>query len=109
LHETGLPEFMLDDAVGAIRHVLATDAAQGPVNVVSPNACTCRSFVDTLGAVLHRPTFVPVPAFAARLAFGEMAEETILASTRVIPKRLLEQGLTFRWPELLPALEAELA
>jgi uncharacterized protein len=94
----------LDDAVGAIQHVIKSEAAHGPVNAVSPNPVTNYVFTKTLGKVLVRPTIFPVPAFAARLAFGQMADELLLASTRVQPVKLLETGYAFRYPELEGAL-----
>lgn len=94
----------LDDLVGAIHHALVTTALQGPVNAVAPQAVTNRTFTRTLGRVLRRPTLLPLPAFVARLAFGEMAEALLLASTRVEPSRLLETGYGFRYPELAGAL-----
>ncbi|MBI3988355.1 MAG: TIGR01777 family protein [candidate division NC10 bacterium] len=90
----------LDDALGAIHHVFTTDTLQGPVNAVAPHPVTNREFTKTLGRVLGRPTPFPIPAFAARLAFGEMADEMLLASTRVEPTRLLATGYRFRHPEL---------
>jgi len=94
----------LDDVVGAIEHALATEALRGPVNVTSPQPVTNAEFTKTLGKVLGRPTIVPMPAFAARLALGEMADELLLASTRVHPKKLLETGYEFRYSELEAAL-----
>jgi uncharacterized protein len=94
----------LDDAVGAIQHAIKSEAACGPVNAVSPNPVTNYVFTKTLGKVLVRPTFFPVPAFVARLAFGQMADELLLASTRVQPVKLHETGYTFRYPELEGAL-----
>jgi uncharacterized protein (TIGR01777 family) len=94
----------LDDVVGAMHHALITDTVQGPVNLVTPQAVTNREFTKVLGRVLGRPTLVPLPAFAARLAFGEMAEALLLASTRVEPVRLQETGYAFRYPELEGAL-----
>jgi len=94
----------LDDVAGAIHHALVTDTLQGPVNAVAPFPVTNGEFTRTLGRVLGRPTVFPVPAFAARLAFGEMADELLLASTRVEPKRLLATQYTFRCPELDGAL-----
>jgi uncharacterized protein len=90
--------------VGVIHHALITTALQGPVNAVAPQAVTNREFTRTLGRVLGRPTLVPLPAFAARLAFGEMADALLLASTRVEPARLQETGYTFRYPDLEGAL-----
>jgi NAD dependent epimerase/dehydratase family enzyme len=65
--------------------------------------------VHTLGHVLNRPTLVPVPAFALKLAFGEMAEETILASQRTEPRALTQLGYSFIHPELEGALRAAIA
>lgn len=94
----------LDDAVGAIFRALITKTLAGPVNAVSPYPVTNREFTLTLGRVLGRPTVVPMPAFAARLAFGEMADELLLASARVEPIRLIATGYHFLYPELEPAL-----
>ena len=94
----------VDDAVGAIHHALMTDDLEGPVNVVAPQAVTNREFTRTLGRVLRRPTIFPVPAFAARLAFGELADALLLASARVEPARLLAAGYRFRHPDLEDAL-----
>lgn len=94
----------LDDAVGVIFRALITKTLAGPVNAVAPNPVTNREFTETLGRVLGRPTVLPMPAFAARLAFGEMANELLLASTRVAPIRLIATGYRFLYPELEPAL-----
>lgn len=94
----------IDDAVGAIAHALTNDSLRGPVNVVAPQAVTNYEFTKTLGRVLSRPTLFPVPAFAARLAFGEMADETLLSSQRVEPTRLKESAYIFKYPELEGAL-----
>jgi uncharacterized protein (TIGR01777 family) len=94
----------LDDAVGAIYHALTNPTLQGPVNVVAPTPVTNSQFTKTLGRVLSRPTLFPLPAPAARLAFGEMADALLLASTRVAPIRLEESGYRFRYRELEPAL-----
>jgi uncharacterized protein (TIGR01777 family) len=94
----------LDDVVGVIDHALLNDTLIGPVNVVAPNPVTNYEFTKTLGRVLSRPTIFPVPAFAARLAFGEMADAALLASTRAEPARLKESGYVFKHPELESAL-----
>ncbi len=94
----------LDDTIGAIHHALMTDTLHGPVNVVAPHPVTNYEFTKTLGRVLNRPTLFPVPAFAARLAFGEMADALLLASTRVAPTQLSATGYVFRYPELEGAL-----
>jgi uncharacterized protein (TIGR01777 family) len=94
----------IDDAIGATAHALATDSVRGPVNGVAPNPVTNRDFTKTLGRVLGRPTVFPMPAFAARLAFGEMADELLLSSARVEPRVLLESRYKFRDGELEGAL-----
>jgi uncharacterized protein (TIGR01777 family) len=94
----------LDDVVGAFLHALQTEALIGPVNVVSPNPVTNYQFTKTLGRVLFRPTIFPLPSFMARFLFGEMANELLLASTRVLPTRLQETGYQFRHPNLEAAL-----
>ncbi|MGE0682661.1 MAG: TIGR01777 family oxidoreductase [Candidatus Binatia bacterium] len=94
----------LDDVVGALHHVLITEDMRGPVNIVAPTPVTNHEFTKTLGRVLKRPTVVPIPAFAVRLGFGEMADELLLASTRVEPRRLLATGYEFRYPTLEEAL-----
>jgi uncharacterized protein (TIGR01777 family) len=99
----------LDDVVGAIQHAIVTDTLQGPTNAVAPQAVTNQEFTKTLGKALGRPTVFPLPAFAARLMFGEMADELLLASTRVQPAKLLGSGYRFRYPELEDALRHVLA
>jgi uncharacterized protein len=94
----------LDDAIGAIYHAATNDRLTGGVNAVSPNPVTNLEFTKTLGRVLSRPTLFPVPAAAARIAFGEMADALLLASARVLPSRLLETGYQFRYAELEGAL-----
>jgi len=94
----------LDDVVGVIHHLMASESIQGPVNVASPNPITNCQFTKTLGRVLRRPTIVPVPAFAIRLLFGEMADELLLASARAEPKKLVASGYQFLHPHLEGAL-----
>ncbi len=94
----------LDDVLGAIEHALLTTALRGPVNTVAPHPVTNAEFTRTLGRVLGRPTLFPMPALAARLAFGEVADALLLASQRVEPARLLASGYRFRFPDLEPAL-----
>ena len=94
----------LEDAVAATGHALVTPSLSGRVNVVAPNPVTNRTFSAVLGTVLSRPAFLRVPACAARLAFGEMADALLLASTRVQPQRLMESGFEFRYPDLESAL-----
>ncbi len=94
----------LADAVGVIQFVLENDTLAGPINVVSPQAVTNREFTKTLGQVLRRPTILPMPAFAARLLLGEMADELLLASTCVVPAALNAAGYQFQHPQLDGAL-----
>jgi uncharacterized protein (TIGR01777 family) len=96
----------LDDAVGAIHHAIGTESLKGPVNAVAPKPVTNREYTRTLGAVLGRPTLLPMPAFAARLALGEMADALLLSSARVEPARLLATGYRFRHPDLETALRS---
>jgi hypothetical protein len=95
----------IDDVVGATLHCLAKPSLVGPVNVVSPQPVTNAEFTKTLGRALSRPTVFPMPALAARAAFGQLADELLLASQRVQPAKLLESGYTFKYPELAGALE----
>lgn len=99
----------IDDVVNAIQFALTTESLSGPVNVVAPNPVTNREFTKTLGKVLGRPTIVPMPAFAARLAFGEMADALLLASTRVVPTRLTDSGFKFEYADLETGLRHVLA
>lgn len=94
----------IQDVTQMLRHVLANEALRGPVNLVSPNPVSNREFTQELGRALHRPTLFAMPAFAARLAFGEMADEALLSSTRVLPKKLMASGYAFVHPELKGAL-----
>ena len=94
----------LDDAVGAIHHALTNDSLVGPVNAVAPSPVTNAEFTRALARVLRRPAVAPLPAFAARLAFGEMADALLLAGQRVLPARLQASGYAFRFPDLEGAL-----
>ncbi len=98
----------LDDLLGAVLHCIRTEGLAGPVNAVAPQAARNDELTRVLGEVLSRPTWFPVPAFALRLAMGEMADEMLLASTRVAPTRLQASGYTFRQPDLAGALRATL-
>ncbi len=95
----------MDDVTGAIYHTLVTDSLKGPVNVTAPNPVTNKEFTNTLGGVLKRLAIMPMPAFAARLAFGEMANDLLLASTKVAPKRLSDSGYEFQYPKLEKVLK----
>lgn len=99
----------LPDVVRAILFAIETSDVRGPFNVVAPNPVTNAEFTRTMGRVLHRPTIFSVPATALRLALGEMAEETMLASMRVVPMRLSDAGFRFQHEAIEPALTAVLA
>jgi uncharacterized protein (TIGR01777 family) len=94
----------VDDAVGILHHAIATPSLRGVFNAVTPHPVTNGRFAETLGSVLHRPSLLPVPAFALRLLFGEMADGTILASQRCAPTVLGRSGYAFRHPTLDVAL-----
>jgi hypothetical protein len=94
----------LADIVRVIQFCLASSAISGPVNGVAPEPVTNREFTKALGRVLRRPTMFPMPAFAARMAFGEMADEMLLGGARVQPRVLTSAGFPFNHPALEPAL-----
>ena len=94
----------IDDLIGAIHHAVTHEELSGAVNAVAPHPPTNREFTKLLGKVLRRPTIFPMPAFAARLALGGMADSLLLASARVLPKRLQETGYEFQFPDLEGAL-----
>lgn len=96
----------LDDLVGSILHCLVHEDVSGAVNAVAPGTVTNREFTAELAKALHRPAIFPMPAFAARLALGEMADALLLASTRVAPLKLQESGYKFQHPTLAGALAA---
>lgn len=95
----------LEDVVGTMDHLLKHASLQGAINVATPHPVTNLEFTKTLGRVLHRPTFLKMPALGLRLLFGEMGQELLLASIRMEPKRLLESGYSFRHNLLEEALE----
>ena len=93
----------LDDLCGAFVHSLQANV-HGPVNAVSPTPATNLEFTKALGHAISRPTIFPMPAFAARLALGEMADELLLASARVEPTKLMATRFGFRHRDLEPTL-----
>lgn len=94
----------LDDWVALARWALHATGLSGPLNVTAPTPVTNAEFARVLGRVLHRPVWLPAPAFALRLALGEMADALILEGRRVLPARAQTAGFTFRHPELEGAL-----
>jgi uncharacterized protein len=95
----------VQDMVGAIHLILKTDLLQGPVNMVAPKPVTNAEFTRTLASVLSRPAIFPMPAFAVKLAFGEMGETVLLGSQRVEPAQLVGSGYPFRFSELKMSLQ----
>jgi uncharacterized protein (TIGR01777 family) len=95
----------IDDHVAVINYAIENENIRGAVNSVSPNPVTNQEFTKTMGEVLYRPTFLPLPEFAVSMVFGEMGDALLLTSTKVIPKRLQESGFEFKYPDLKPALE----
>lgn len=99
----------LEDAVAAMKLALNDESIRGPLNVVSPKPVTNEQFTRALGEILSRPTLMAMPAFAARLAFGEMADEMLLVSQRIVPRKLQGAGFKFRFSDLDTALQHCLA
>lgn len=102
------PWIARDDIGPAIAHLLDRPEVSGPVNFVAPGRVTNAQFTHTLAAAVGRRSYLRVPSFAAKLAPGGMGKEVLLGGADVVPRKLLESGYTFRWPELAPALEAML-
>ena len=94
----------IDDVVGAILYALNAGQVRGPVNATAPNPATNSEFTRSLAEVLHRPAIFPMPTFAVRALFGQMGDELLLASARVLPSKLQASGYQFRRPELKTAL-----
>jgi uncharacterized protein (TIGR01777 family) len=90
----------LEDVVGIIRSAIANDGIKGPVNMVAPNPVRNSDFTRTLASVLHRPAIFPAPAFALRLALGEMADGLLLSSQHVRPERMMAAGYDYRMTDL---------
>jgi uncharacterized protein (TIGR01777 family) len=92
-----------DDLVGAIAFALTHTEVSGVLNATAPNPAKMKDFSHTLGQVIARPSWLPVPGFALELLLGEAAQ-VVLTGQRVLPKRTLEVGYSFQYPELKPAL-----
>jgi len=93
----------IEDVAGALRFILENSSLSGPVNLTAPNPVSMKEFCSTLGQVLRRPSWAPVPAFALKLLLGEMAG-MLLEGQRVLPKKLLDAGYSFKHPDLEEAL-----
>ncbi len=94
----------MTELLNMIQFIINTESIKGPVNLVSIPPATNREFTKTLGKVLRRPTLFPMPAFMARLLFGEMADAMLLSSVRVLPKKLQQAGYSFLYQDLESAL-----
>lgn len=100
----GVSWIHLADEVGAIRFLMENESASGPYNLTAPGPVNFRKFAHVLGTVMRRPYKTPVPEFALRLLFGEMAREVLLSGQLAVPKRLVKAGYEFRFPDLEDAL-----
>ena len=95
-----------DDWIGMVMWAIDVGSVSGPLNVTAPAPLSNRDFARTLGRVLHRPSFMPAPAFALRIVLGEMADGLLLSGQRVLPELAQSQGYSFKYPALEPALRA---
>ncbi|MFM9905509.1 MAG: TIGR01777 family oxidoreductase [Pyrinomonadaceae bacterium] len=95
----------MEDEIAVINYVIENENIRGAVNAVSPNPVTNAEFTKALGEVLCRPTFLPLPEFAVSMIFGEMGDALLLASTKVMPKRLEDSAFDFKYPNLKEAVE----
>jgi uncharacterized protein len=95
----------LEDVLRAVQFLLQTPAISGPINLVAPESVTNAQLTSCLAHLVNRPALIPVPAFALKLALGEMAQALLLSSTRVYPEKLLQSGFQYKYPELAGALE----
>jgi uncharacterized protein (TIGR01777 family) len=102
------PWISLVDEIGAIRHLLTADVT-GPVNLTGPKPVTNAEFTAEVGRQLHRPTVLPVPSFALKLALGEFGRSSVVGGQRALPVRLQESGYQFTHEDLPSALRAALA
>jgi uncharacterized protein (TIGR01777 family) len=93
----------LPDEARAIMHLINTESASGPYNLTAPEPATCKEMIQELGKALKRPTLIPVPAFALKLAFWEGAQELLLCSQKMSAERLLSTGFVFDHPTLKSA------
>jgi uncharacterized protein (TIGR01777 family) len=99
----------LSDYVAAVRFLLTAEGVAGPVNLTAPRPVRNKEWMRAIGSALHRPAVLPVPAFALRAAIGPFAEEAVLVSQRVLPRRLEAAGFTFAHPDIGTALAADLS
>ena len=100
-----MPWIHLEDEIGLMLHLIEAPQCAGPVNATAPNPATMREFCQTLGKVMRRPSWAPVPGFALRLMLGEMAD-MLLTGQRAVPAAAQKLGYPFRYPNLSDALKA---
>lgn len=103
-----MPWIHLDDWIGIVTWAIANPGVSGPLNLVTPQPITNAEFSQALGRALHRPGWLHAPAFALRIIVGEMADDALLKGCRILPKRVMELGYTFKYPGIDGALQAEL-
>jgi uncharacterized protein (TIGR01777 family) len=96
----------LEDTIDAVEHILQNPSITGPVNIVSPNPVTNKEFTKILAHILKRPAFLPAPEFLLKFTLGQFVRQTLLASTRANPEKLLQTDFIFKHPNLEPALRA---
>jgi uncharacterized protein (TIGR01777 family) len=99
------PWIHVQDEVNAILYAMEHERIDGPVNLAAPQSIRMIEFCNALGSVLHRPSWLPVPGFALRLILGEMAKPLLFQGQKIIPKKLLEAGFKFQFPNLENALQ----
>ena len=97
-----------DDAVRMVEWAIETPSVRGTYNATAPTPAPNRDFARALGRTLHRPALLPAPAPMLRLAFGEMADEMLLAGQRVVPARAQREGFEFQYPQLEQSLAHQL-
>ncbi|MCA9408786.1 MAG: DUF1731 domain-containing protein, partial [Candidatus Omnitrophica bacterium] len=95
----------LDEIPRIMDYLIQNPLAKGVVNLTAPQAVTNAEFTKVLGRVLHRPVILPLPAFAAKIMFGEMGEALLLGGAKVAPQKLIGLGYTFQYPDIETALK----
>lgn len=100
---------MLDDVIGILRHAVLDDGVSGPINVTAPTPVINREWTNTLARVVGRPAVIPVPRFGPRLVFGELADELIYVSAKVLPEATLASGYRYRFSDLEAGLRSALS
>jgi uncharacterized protein (TIGR01777 family) len=100
-----LPWIHLEDEVGAIRYLMEKEDLSGPFNLCAPEPVVMKHFCRTLGKVMGRPSWLPIPEFMLHLLFGQIAKEVLLSGQRAVPRRIIEDGYQFKYSSLRPALQ----